>query len=60
MVVREVIVNALYNRVKAGDMTVEQLPIPYQPLVQELLDIEKERELEAEGGGLTWQLAGLA
>lgn len=44
MVVREVIVNAFYQRVKAKDMTVEELPIPYQPLVQELIDIEVEKE----------------
>lgn len=46
MVVRDVIVNAFYQRVKAKDMTVEELPIPYQPLVQELLNVEESKKEE--------------
>lgn len=38
MVVREVIVHAFYKRVKAKDMEIEELPIPYQEPVRELLD----------------------
>ncbi len=38
MIDTAVIINALYNRVKAGDMTVEQVPEVYQNEVQALVD----------------------
>ena len=37
----EVLVNSLYQRVKSGQMTVKQVPIPFKDLVQELLDLEE-------------------
>ena len=41
----EVIINALFARIKAGQMTIEQAPIPYQELLQqELEDEESEQE----------------
>ena len=33
----EVLINALVARIKAGQMTIEQVPIPYQGKVQEIL-----------------------
>jgi hypothetical protein len=34
----EVLINALVARVKAGQMTLEQVPIPYQEAVRDRLD----------------------
>ena len=34
----EVFINALVNRIKAGDMTIEQVPIPYKKAVEERLN----------------------
>lgn len=34
----EVLINALVARIKAGQMTLEQVPIPYQDVVQAKLD----------------------
>ena len=34
----EVLINALYDRVKSGGMKLSQVPIPFRELVQELLD----------------------
>lgn len=39
---KAVIVNALYHRIKAGDMTIEQVPDAYRAHVQELIDKENE------------------
>ncbi len=36
----EVLINALTARIKAGQMTLEQVPIPYQELVQQKLEGE--------------------
>ncbi len=41
----EIFINALVNRIKAGDMTIEQLPIPYKEAVQQKLDDLKEEEI---------------
>ncbi len=38
MELNEILLNALVARVKAGDMTVEQVPIPYQEEVQRRLE----------------------
>lgn len=38
----EILVNSLYERVKSGQMTIEQVPIPFKHLVQELLDLVEE------------------
>lgn len=41
----EVLINALAARIKAGQMTIQQVPIPYQELLQqELEDKESEQE----------------
>lgn len=41
----EILLNALIARIKAGHMTIEQAPIPYQELLQqELEDEESEQE----------------
>jgi len=34
----EVLINALVERIKAGQMTIEQVPIPYQEEVQVRLE----------------------
>ena len=34
----EVLINALTARIKAGQMTLEQVPIPYQESVQQKLE----------------------
>jgi len=34
----EVIINALFARIKAGQMTIEQVPIPYQEVVLQRLN----------------------
>lgn len=34
----EVLIQAFVNRIKAGMMTVEQVPIPYQESVQQKLE----------------------
>ena len=36
----EVLINALTARIKAGQMTPEQVPIPYQESVQQKLEAE--------------------
>ena len=33
----DVLINALVARIKAGQMTLEQVPIPYQDAVRELI-----------------------
>ena len=38
----EVLVNSLYQRVKSGQMTIKQVPIPFKDLMQELLELEEE------------------
>ena len=38
----EVLINALTARIKAGQMTLEQVPIPYQELVQQKLEGEED------------------
>lgn len=37
----EILINSLYERVKSGQMTIKQVPIPFKHLVQELLDLEE-------------------
>lgn len=39
---KAVIINALYNRIKAGQLTIEQLPQAYQAEVQALIDKDNE------------------
>jgi hypothetical protein len=34
----EVLINALVARIKAGQMTIEQVPVPYRETVQNRLD----------------------
>ena len=34
----EVLINALYDRVKSGGMKITQVPLPFRELVQELLN----------------------
>lgn len=34
----EVLINALVARIKAGQMTIDQVPIPYQDVVRDRLD----------------------
>jgi len=34
----EVLINALIARIKAGQMMIEQIPIPYREVVQEKLE----------------------
>ena len=34
----DIFINALLSRIKAEDMTIEQVPIPYQEEVQDLLE----------------------
>jgi|GEM_PF-2137492 len=41
----EVFIMAMVNRIKAGDMTIEQVPIPYKEAVQQKLDDLKEEEI---------------
>lgn len=36
----EVLINALVARIKAGQMTIDQVPIPYQEAVRQRLDDE--------------------
>ena len=38
MELNEVLINAFVARIKAGDMTVEQVPIPYQDEVKKKLE----------------------
>ena len=42
MSMNEVIINALFARIKAGQMTIEQAPIPYQGELQARLEQESE------------------
>ena len=35
---KDIVVNALYNRIKAGQLTIEQVPQAYQAEVQALID----------------------
>ena len=37
----EVLINALVARIKAGQMTIEQVPIPYQDEVRKRLENEE-------------------
>ena len=37
----EVLINALVARIKAGQMTIDQVPIPYQVEVQKRLENEE-------------------
>lgn len=41
----EVLIDALAARIKAGQMTIEQVPIPYKEAVQQKLDDLKEEEI---------------
>ena len=41
----EIFINAIVNRIKAGHMTIEQVPIPYKEAVQQKLDDLKEEEI---------------
>lgn len=34
----DILINAFVARINAGDMTIEQVPIPYQEVVQRRLD----------------------
>lgn len=38
MELNEILLSALIARVKAGDMTVEQVPIPYQSEIRNILN----------------------
>lgn len=40
----EVLLNALIARIKAGQMTIEQAPIPYQEELQARLEQEESEE----------------
>ena len=40
----EVIINALFARIKAGQMTIEQAPVPYQEELQARLEQEESEE----------------
>ena len=40
----EVIINALLARIKAGQMTIEQAPVPYQGELQTRLEQEESEE----------------
>lgn len=44
MEIREVILHALFRRVQQGDMELEQVPIPYQKPLQELLDVTEGKQ----------------
>ena len=37
----EVLINALVARIKAGQMTIDQVPIPYQQAVEQKLEGEE-------------------
>jgi len=37
----EILINALVARIKAGQMTIEQVPIPYQDEVRKRLENEE-------------------
>ena len=37
----EVFINAMINRIKAGGMTIEQVPIPYKDIVKDKLNIKQ-------------------
>lgn len=39
MELNEVLINALVARIKAGELTIEQVPIPYQDEVQRRLEV---------------------
>lgn len=41
---KDIVVNALYNRIKAGQMTVEQVPEAYRAEVQALIDKNEESD----------------
>ena len=45
----EVLVNALTARIKAGQMTLEQVPIPYQESVQQKLEGEEDESEQLAG-----------
>jgi len=34
----DILINALVARIKNGDMTIEQVPIPYQEKIKELIN----------------------
>lgn len=40
----EVIINALLARIKAGQMTIEQAPQPYQQVLQQKLEDEADEQ----------------
>jgi len=40
----EVIINALLARIKAGQMTIEQAPLPYQQVLQQKLEDEADEQ----------------
>lgn len=35
---KDIVVNALYNRIKSGQMTIEQVPEAYRQDIQDMLD----------------------
>ena len=39
---KDIVVNALYNRIKAGQLTIEQVPQAHQAEVQALIDKDNE------------------
>ena len=41
---KDIVVNALYNRIKAGQLTIEQVPQAYQAEVQALIDKNEESD----------------
>jgi len=41
----EVLINALVARIKAGQMTIQQVPIPYQEVITELLEVGEDNDI---------------
>lgn len=41
----DIFINALLSRIKAEDMTIEQVPIPYQEVITELLEVEEDNDI---------------
>lgn len=44
---RDVFVRALYNRIKSGQMTAEQIPEPYKTEIETILLEENENERDS-------------
>jgi len=43
--VNEILINALVARIKAGMMKPEQVPIPYQEVITELLEVGEDNDI---------------